>query len=190
MTNHIPELRPARVHEAEGAGRFVFALAQAVRLSGPVIWISPAHVRHTPLLPGLPQGLGARLHLVRPDKELDLLWAAEESLRSRATGLVIAEPDQPLSLLAGRRLQLAAEAGRTTGLMLICAGQGSNAAETRWACAPQAAPRRDSTLQHWQLNKNKSGTTGGWTVEWNGQTGAVHMVCAAGQRSGAAPTPP
>jgi protein ImuA len=97
------------------------------------------------MLRGLPEGVGERLHLIRPANETDLLWAAEEALRSEGVGLVIAEPEKPLSLIAGRRLQLAAEAGRTTGLMLIREGQGSNAAETRWHCAPNASERRDST---------------------------------------------
>lgn len=189
MAEALLSLRPKRVHEAEGAGRFAFALVQAMRTPGPVIWITLSHVAHIPMLRGLPTGLGERLHLIRPAKELDLLWSVEEALRNRAVGLVVAEPEKPLSLLAGRRLQLAAEAGQTTGLMLIRAGQGSNAAETRWRCVPAASADLDSTRHQWQLNKNKSGTIRSWTVEWHGKTGAVHMVCAAGQRSGAAQTP-
>ena len=114
--------------------------------------------------------------------------AAEEALRSEGVGLVIAEPEKPLSLIAGRRLQLAAEAGRTTGLMLIREGQGSNAAETRWHCAPNASERRDSTLHQWALSKNKKGTLGTWTVHWNGKTAAVHPVSATGKRHESAET--
>ncbi|WP_037374270.1 ImuA family protein [Sediminimonas qiaohouensis] len=182
-------LAPARVHEAEGRGRQAFALLQAARHAGPLIWVLAAHAPHLPMLRGLPDGVGQRLHVIRPGREIDLLWAVEEALRSPAAGLVIAEPSSPLSLTAGRRLQLAAEAGRTTGLMLIRAGQGSNAAETRWQCAPVAGEDRDSTLHRWSLNKNKEGTTGIWTVHWNGATAAVHLVSAAGKRHGAAETP-
>ncbi len=186
-------LAGGRVHEAEGIGRHSFALLQAARCSGPLIWVIPGHAPHSPLLSGLPGGVGARLHLIRPAHETDLLWAVEEALRSPAVALVIAEPEKPLSLTAGRRLQLAAKAGQTTGLMLIREGQGSNAAETRWHCAPVADGvadgERDSTLHHWQLTKNKRGTTGNWTVHWNGETAAVHLVSAAGERHGAAETP-
>lgn len=182
-------LAPARVHEAEGPGRRSFALSQAARCSGPLIWVLAAHAPHLPMLRGLPDGMGQRLYIVRPAHEIDLLWAVEESLRSPAVGLVIAEPERPLSLTAGRRLQLAGETGRTTGLMLIREGQGSNAAETRWHCAPVPGEDRDSTLHSWHLSKNKKGTTGTWTVHWNGATAAFHMVSAAGERHGTAETP-
>ncbi|WP_296762535.1 hypothetical protein [Sediminimonas sp.] len=182
-------LAPARVHEAQGRGRQAFALLQAARHAGPLIWVLTPRAHHLPMLRGLPDGVGQRLHVIRPENEINLLWAVEESLRSPAVGLVIAEPGKPLSLTAGRRLQLAAEAGRTTGLMLIREGQGSNAAETRWHCAPVASEDRDSTLHRWSLNKNKRGTTGIWTVHWNGATAAVDLVSAAGERHGAAETP-
>ena len=103
-----------RVHEAEGRGRRAFALFQAARHEGPVMWILPAHAPELPMLRGLPQGVGERLHLIRPTGETDLLWCIEETLRASPVGLVIAEPQKPLSLTAGRRFQLAAEAGRTT----------------------------------------------------------------------------
>ncbi|WP_066107045.1 ImuA family protein [Salipiger sp. PrR002] len=175
-------LCPARVHEAEGRARRGFALFQASRHAGPLIWITPQHAPQLPLLRGLPEGIGARLHLVRTHSEADLLWAAEEALRCTAVGLVVAEPGEVLSLKAGRRLQLAAEAGQTTGLMLIQSGQGSNAAETRWACEQLPAPAADSTLHGWELIKNKKGTLRLWTVDWHGETAAFHLVSAAGQR--------
>ena len=166
------QLTPRRVHEATGPGAVVFALMQAGRTPGPVVWISPAHsMQH--LLPwGLPPDLNHRLLMLRPTSEADLLWTTEEALRSTAVAMVIAEPAKPMSLIAGRRLQLAAEAGRSTGLMLIREGAGSNAAETRWHCAPllrpDAAPE-DSTRHHWVLVKNKKGTVGGWVVPLDGK---------------------
>ena len=175
-------LKPARVHEAEGHGRRSFALFQAARVAGPLVWIIPAHAPQMPMLRGLPDGVGERLHLIRPARETDLLWATEESLRSTGIALVIAEPEKPLSLIAGRRLQLAAEAGHTTGLVLIREGQGSNAAETRWNCKPLASPNADSTLHQWNLNKNKQGTLGSWVLNWNGASAAVDMVSEAGKR--------
>lgn len=177
------------MHEAEGPARRGFALVQAARHRGQVIWVLPAHVAQLPMLRGLPEGLGERLHLLRPAGEADLLWAVEECLRSPGVGLVIAEPEKPLSLLAGRRLQLAAEAGATTGLMLVREGQGSNAAETRWHCAPLPSEEGDSTPQQWELKKNKKGTTGFWTVHRNGATAAFNLVSASRERDGAAETP-
>jgi protein ImuA len=174
-------LRPRRVHEVEGPGRRLFALLQAARHKGPIFWILPAHVPEGPMLWGLPQGVADRLHLIRAKGEIDLLWAAEEALRSATVGAVLAEPEKPMGLTAGRRLQLAAEAGRTLGLMLIRQGQGSNATETRWHCTPVPA-EADSTLQRWSLIKNKSGTSGVWTVNWDGASAAFHLVPEAGER--------
>lgn len=181
-------LAPSRVHEAEGPGRRAFALFQAARHAASLIWVLAPRADHMPMLRGLPDGVSDRLHVIRPSSETDLLWSVEESLRANPVGLVIAEPSKPLSLTVGRRLQLAAEAGRTTGLMLIREGQGSNAAETRWHCAPVAGDARDSTLHHWSLNKNKTGTIGNWNLHWNGATTAFDLVSAAGLRDRAAET--
>lgn len=175
------DLRKGRVHEAEGAGRRAFALFQAMRIKGPLFWIIPARAPELPNLRGLHGGVGERLHLLRPQGETDLLWCVEETLRSAPVGLVIAEPDKPLSLTAGRRLQLAAEAGQTTGLLLIRQGAGSNATETRWSCEPLAGGQ-DSTLHHWAAIKNKSGTCGDWILHWNGTTTAFHLVPEARER--------
>lgn len=175
-------LRPTRVHEAEGRGRRSFALLQAARHPGPLVWILPGHIPELPMLRGLPQSVGERLYLLRPHGETDLLWCIEEALRAAPISLVIAEPQKPLSLTAGRRLQLAAEAGRSTGLMLIRAGAGSNATETRWHCTPMASPAADSTLHQWDLKKNKRGTSESWILNWNGASAAVHMVSKARKR--------
>src|SRR5690606_9136427 len=117
---------------------------------------------------------------IRPTNEIDLLWSVEESLRSAPVSLVIAEPMETLSLTAGRRLQLAAEAGQTVGLMLIRAGAGSSAAQTRWCCQPQAGG--DSTLHQWSLIRNKTGTIANWRLYWDGRSAACHMVSEAGKR--------
>ncbi|MDO8984877.1 ImuA family protein [Cypionkella sp.] len=184
------DLRARRVHEAEGRGRRAFALFQAARHPGPLVWILPSHAPELPMLRGLPRGVGERLHLFRPMGETDLLWCIEEALRAVPVSLVIAEPEKPLSLTAGRRLQLAAEAGRTTGLMLIRQEAGSNATETRWACEPLASQPADSTLHQWALNKNKKGTLGRWVLNWNGTSAAFHMVSEARQRHEPAETAP
>ena len=155
-------------------------------------WLVVAHHRlpvlpggamfQMPMLRGLPQGVGERLHLLRPVGETDLLWCIEEALRAAPVGLVIAEPEKPLSLTAGRRLQLAAEVGRSTGLLLIREDAGSNATETRWHCEPMASPAPDSTLHLWTRNKNKKGTLGNWVLNWHGTSAAFHLVSEAGER--------
>lgn len=182
-------LVPARVHEVQGRARRAFALFQAARTTGVLVWILPAHTPELPFLGAVPSGVNERLHLFRPTGETDLLWSVEESLRAPAVGLVIAEPQQSLSLTAGRRLQLAAEAGQTRGLMLIRNEAGSNAAETRWVCEAMPSTGQDSTLQRWSLIKNKKGTMGSWVLDWNGTSSAFNLVSEARERHEQATSP-
>ena len=191
--NALPKLTPFRVHEVGGAAAHAFAMAQAgVQAgagfaSGTVVCIRAAHETDRLLPAGIARLLPpARLMMVQAAGEVDLLWATEEALRSGAVGFVIAAPQKPLSLTAGRRLQLAAEAGRSTGLLIIRDGMGSNAAQTRWHCAPEWGGR-DSTLQRWSLIKNKEGTLGDWLVGWNEKARAVCVVSPVGQRREVAP---
>ena len=102
-------LAPARMHEAGGPGRYAFAACQAMRHPGPIFWISRAHEQRMPFMRGFPADIGARFYLLRTKSDTDLLWTVEESLRAGPVGLVIAEPEKPLSLTAGRLVQLAAE---------------------------------------------------------------------------------
>ena len=89
--------------------------------------------------------------------------------------VVVTQLTKPVDLTAGRRLQLAAEAGKTLGVFLIPEGMGSNATETRWRCLPYF-DAQDSTLHRWQLIKNKSGTLGGWVVRWDEQARRIIVV--------------
>ena len=89
-------------------------------------------------------------------------------------------------------MQLAAQAGHTTGLCLIPEGMGSNAAETRWHCSPVFDPTggaADSTLQCWELIKNKSGTLGAWHVRWDAAARRLYVVSPAGERPGSEGVP-
>ncbi|WP_366934209.1 hypothetical protein [Phaeobacter sp.] len=121
----------------------------------------------------------ARLTLCNSHDQAETLALAEEALRSGAVSLVVMQINRPLSLTAGRRLQLAARDGNSIGLAIIPEGMGSNAAETRWRCTPTFDPNtqvHDSTLQHWELIKNKSGTLGAWYVQWDRASRRVIMV--------------
>ena len=158
---------------------------------GALVLVGPPHVPFGPALQA--QGLAVqRLLWLQVSEPQARLWATEQALRCAGVQAVLAWLPQvraePL-----RRLQLAAAAGRTLGLMLIRQGQGSNATETRWSCAPLPNPAvpadADSTLHQWSLIKNKSGTLGDWTVRWNGASAAFHLVSKAGERPGLAPPP-
>lgn len=145
------------VHEVQGAygdgaspGFCAALLARLSQLKGtglegvvdaaPVLWLEAGQGLY---LPGLAQyGLQpGQLFLVSNiRKSADRLWVLEEALRCGALAGVVAELDEA-DFTASRRLQLAAEAGNTTGLVLVernrrgKTGQGSYgmaSAVTRW----------------------------------------------------------
>lgn len=185
-----PPLLPHRVHEVCGPGAHGFAAIQAALHKGPVLWIGAGHAPERLFPPGLVPVLDpSRLIAVGTRSETDLLWATEEGLRAGPLGLVVASPDKPLSLTAGRRLQLAAEAGRTTGLLLVRAGAGSNATETRWQAAPvlHADGVTDQSWQEWSLLKNKKGTNGTWILRWDAKARSLLVVSPPGERTRLAP---
>jgi len=115
----------------------------------------------------------------------EILWSTEQALRSRGAELVVAEMRQGPNLRESRRLQLAAESGRTLGLILIEKGAQSSASQTRWHCEPVLRePANDAAGDRWswQLLKNKAGRLGTWEVEWrerDHEKGYVHMVSAS-----------
>lgn len=192
MTNsHFPHfpLRAARVHEVCGPGADLFAFALAAQLQARVLW-----VREGWRVDGLnPTGFAplfdpSKLLVAQAKDQTEILAVGEEALRSGALDLVVLEIAKPLDLTAGRRLQLAAKEGKTIGLAQIPEGMGSNAAETRWHCAP-VFDASDSTRQRWQIIKNKTGTLGSWDVRWDAATHRVIVLSPVGERPGSAGTP-
>ena len=185
-------LRADRVHEVYGAGRAGFAAVACARAEGALFWLREGW-REEALNPvGLSRFFDPeRLLVVEARNQADLLASAEEALRDGSLGLAVLETSRPLGLTEGRRLQLAARAGRTTGLCLIPEGMGSNAAESRWHAAPLYDPEglEDSTLMRWSLIKNKSGTTGAWDVRWDHASRRIAVVSPVGERPGSAGAP-
>ncbi|AJE46160.1 ImuA family protein [Celeribacter indicus] len=175
-------LRPGRVHEVCGPGAMAFALL-AAPAQGTVVWLREAWMAEGLMPLGIAPFLDpSRLLVARPKDQTDSLAAAEEALRDGAVPFVVADLTRPLDLREGRRLQLAAKAGGTTGLCIIPEGMGSNAAETRWRATPVHDPdREDSTLMRWEIIKNKSGTFGAWHVRWASETRRLHVVSPAPQ---------
>ena len=176
-------LRPGRVHEVCGPSAPAFAACAAACLPGPVLWLREAWLAETLNPLGLLSFLDpARLLLARPANQIDSLAVAEEALKDGSVALVVLEITRPLDLREGRRLQLAAGAGATTGLCLIPEGMGSNAAETRWRAAPMFdAAGTDSTPMRWEIIKNKMGTLGAWNVCWDAQAHRLDLVSPTGE---------
>ncbi len=128
-------LARGRVHEICGPARRTLAAFVMARCEGPVLWLMPGWQAERPN----PAGLAAladpcRLILALPRRPEDILWAAEEALRSGVVPLVVAEMPGPPGLTPMRRLQLATQGAGAgaVGLVLTPGDGGAAGAETRW----------------------------------------------------------
>lgn len=161
-------LKRACVHEVCGNGALGFAAICAALAREQMLWIRERWRSDVVNPVGLAAYLDpALILLAQVVSQAEALAVAEEALRDGAVPLVVIELTRPLNLTAGRRLQLAAQAGKTTGLCILPEGMGSHAATTRWRCSSVFDSQdADSTLMHWELIKNKSGTLCDWYVRW------------------------
>lgn len=176
------------LHEIAGttaAAGFAAALASRLPSDRPILWCRQNRGETNRWYgPGLiPFGLDpSRIIFVDTWKKQDLLWAMEEGLRSAQPALVIGETDN-VGLVASRRLQLAAEAGGATALLLNVAATRqiserisrqtvSSVALTRWMIAtPRRSGKRNQfgdDLSQWQVDliHCRGGIPRSWLVEW------------------------
>lgn len=161
----LPEggLAKGAVHEvlvADPGAAAAFAVLLAARMGGVVLWLDRVPDAYPPGLLAL--GLPPELLLVAHAADArDLLWGAEEALRSGALGSVIAFLDR-LDLASSRRLQLAAEAGGTLGLLLRPdrARPAPSSAATRWRVG--AAPGGGAVAWSVELLRSRNGRVGRW----------------------------
>lgn len=182
------------LHEVRGglASGFTALLAgRFLHHPGALVWCADAGlVRRQGRLygPGLARfGIEtARLIQVHCRGQQEILWAGHEALRSAAVSCVVLELEA-LDLLAGRRLQLAAEAGGTAGLLLRFgrADQAPSAAVTRWRAEPfllddDLSDRRCWSLDLWRV---KGGVPGHWLVRHDEQTLSLAAVDQPRDRS-------
>ncbi len=174
---------PSRTHEVCGPGAYMFAFTLMAQQQGNVIWVRETWDTQQINPTGFADFLDpSRLTICATKDQSQTLAVAEEALRSGAVSLVVMQLNKPIGLTEGRRLQLAARDGKSTGLAIIPEGMGSNAAETRWRCTPVFDPGKtapDSTLQQWELIKNKSGTLGNWYVRWDKASRRIAVVSPA-----------
>jgi len=187
------------VHEASGSAVGGFAAWLAGRLVrhrvGAVLWcVKPGGTGglYGPGLAAFGLDVGG-LIIVCGRRCADMLWVLEESLRCPAFAAVIGECDEEINLAASRRLQLAAESGGTTGLILRRGEVATVADRTKPRLIPNACASRwqvdaASTLgigTRWQMSLKRcrggfgSGT---WLVEHDETTGDFALVATLGDR--------
>jgi len=115
--------------------------------------------------------------------EIEALWALEEGLRSGAVGLAVGAVEGA-SLLATRRLDLAARAaGATVVLLKTRPPRDLSAARRRWRVAPHpssphAFDPKASGAPRWRvtLERSRDGVSGAWILEQDLET---HRLCLA-----------
>ncbi len=154
-------LARARAHEATGPGRSVLALAAAGCATGPVLWLQPGWTAERLMGDGIRSFLDpGRLVIGRARTAPELLWAAEEALRTGLVPLVVVDLPGPPGLTAVRRLHLAAEAGAEQAaapiaLLLTPGSGGAPGIETRWHMAPAPGWARDG-IPRWRLTRARA----------------------------------
>ncbi|NOZ09434.1 MAG: translesion DNA synthesis-associated protein ImuA [Gammaproteobacteria bacterium] len=104
-------------HEGVGALRLLTpALAQLSGADRWLAWIAPPYIPYAPALAAAGIDL-SRVMLVHAQKQHDILWAAEQALRSGTSGAVLVWLSENIDPKRLHRLQLAAEAGGSLGLI-------------------------------------------------------------------------
>jgi protein ImuA len=191
----------------EGGGRSSLPAERRPRAGeGIVLWCLRRPDLYGPGL--LMQGLDpARLVLVTAPRDDEILWAVEEGLRAgAAAGLaaVVGELGR-LPMVAGRRLQLAAERSGVTALVLrrwrnaaeaATERERPSAALTRWRIAALSSaaiadePGADEPgigRPRWRVELRccRGGAPGGWDVEVADATGHVSLSAELADRPAA-----
>ena len=179
------------VHEFYGAGSDLRVAAKPSRFvasilsggSGHIVWVSGRYLDLH--LAGIrAAGLDAgRVICIEAGTE-NVPGLCEDVLRERTVTAVVADLDAPLSLTVSRRLQLAAEAGDTTGFLLHRESAPSNAGrlpasafQTRWRIrgapcvlpfsSPAATPVPTLGPERWTIDllRQRGGESASWSYE-------------------------
>ena len=200
-------LAMAALHEAVGsrsgfsddAAASLFVAGIAARLPGTILWVL---ARRDLFAPGLMQaGLPPdRIIYAEARSDEEVLAVMEEGLRHGGLGAVVGEV-APVSMASTRRLQLAAEEGGVTALMLKRWRKSEedslsqpSAAMTRWriACAPSGElPVEGIGRARWRLTlaRQRGGEPYEWIMEASDAEGRLALPAEPPHRSPAANRP-
>ncbi|MDO6430343.1 Error-prone repair protein ImuA [Flavitalea sp. BT771] len=185
-TGHFPtgavhEWMSDTAEQSAATQGFLSALLGKLLLQGGAcIWIGTARTLFPSALAAF--GVAAeRLIFIDLRREKDILWAMEEALQCEGLAAVVGEC-RDIDLTASRRLQLAVEHSRVTGLLLRHQPRHKNAVASvaRWKVSPLPSVIEDGLpgvgFPRWevQLLKVRNGRPGKWQVEWS--AGQFHIL--------------
>jgi protein ImuA len=172
-TGAVHEMISKRPEDAAATTGFIAALLGRIMQRGGVsLWISQKRTLFPPALKFF--GIDPdRVIFVDVKNEKDLLWMVEESLKCQALSGVVAEIRE-LSLTDSRRLQLAVEKSRVTGLLhrMNPSVISNSACAARWKVTPLASGLEEDMpgvgFFRWDiaLLKVRNGYPGQWQVQW------------------------
>ncbi|WP_159466590.1 ImuA family protein [Dyadobacter sp. 3J3] len=161
---------------AATTGFMAGVLGKLMQGGGLSLWISQKRTLFPPALKFF--GIDPdRVIFIDVKSEKDLLWMTEEALKCQALSAVIAEI-KDLDLTASRRLQLAVEHSRVTGLLhrINPRTLGNTACSARWKITPVASfleqdmPGMGFFRWDVQLLKVRNGQSGQWQIQWTSGT--------------------
>lgn len=168
----IHEFLCGREEEASASIGFIAGiLTTLMKGNGISLWVSASRSVYPPAL--ISFGIDPdKFIFVDLEKERDVLWAMEESLRCDGLAAVIGEIRE-IPFTASRRLQLAVEQSRVTGFILRRNPKQLNSAFlTRWKITSLPSILTDGMpgvgFPRWnvELLKVRNGKPGSWEIEW------------------------
>ncbi|MBB2156655.1 damage-inducible mutagenesis protein [Gluconacetobacter diazotrophicus] len=191
------------VHEFYGAGSDLRVAAKPSRFvasiladtEGQIVWISGRYLDLH--LAGIgAAGLDAGRVICIETRSENVPGLCEDILRERAVAAVVADLDVPLSLTASRRLQLASEAGGTTGFLLHRESAPPetgrlppSACQTRWRVrgSPCVLPFSASTAllplgpERWTIDllRQRGGGPASWSCEISAHAPSHYLPLAS-----------
>ena len=113
---------------------FLPTMAAATQANRQLVWIAPPYVPYPPAL--VSGGISLRhLLVLRPPRQQDIPWAMEVVLRQHCCAMVLAWPGRLVPKTV-RRLQLAAEAGGSLGVLFQSERRDNTFAATRLLLTP------------------------------------------------------
>ncbi|MDQ6482144.1 Error-prone repair protein ImuA [Dyadobacter sp. LHD-138] len=147
-------------------------LSRTMQRGGFCVWLSSKRT----VFPAALKFFGVepeRVIFIDVRNEKDLLWMVEEALKCQALAAVVGEL-QEVNLTESRRLQLAVEQSRVTGLLHRHNPRNANtiAAVSRWKISSlpsnpgEDLPGMGFYRWHVELLKVRNGEPGSWQVQW------------------------